>query len=103
MSARTASGGTLSLGADGNSKLAVTDAATFAMTASNTNYQVVNRRNGAVLMLCDPLAAGGNPGDTLARYVAFATNAATADTQGTQVTNAAELAGKSFYAMNECS
>ena len=103
MSARTASGGTLSLGADGNSTLAVTDAATFAMTASNTNYQVVNRRNGAVLMLCDPLAAGGNPGDTFARYVAFATNAATADTQGTPVTNAADLAGKSFYAMNECS
>ena len=103
MSSRTASGGTLSLGADGNSTLAVTDATTFAMTGANTNYQVVNRRNGAVLMLCDPLAAGGNPGDTLARYVAFATNSATADTQGTQVTNAAELAGKSFYAMNECS
>lgn len=103
MSSRTASGGTLSLGADGNAALSVTDATTFAMIASNTNYQVVNRRNSAVLMLCDPLVAGGNPGDTLTRYVAFATNAATADTQGTQVTNAAELAGKSFYAMNECS
>ncbi len=103
MSARTTSGGTLSLGADGNTALSVTDATTFAMTASNTNYQVVNRRDGAVLMLCDPLAAGGNPGDTLARYVAFATNSATADTQGTQVTNAAELAGKSFYEIDECS
>ena len=103
MSGRTASGGTLSLGADGNSTLAVTDAATFAMTASNTDYQIVNRRNGAVVMLCDPLPAGGNPGGTLARYVAFATNSATADTQGTPVTNAAELAGKSFYEINECS
>lgn len=102
MSSRTASGGTLSLGADGNSTLAVTDPTTFAMTASNSDYLVVNRRDGAVVMLCDPLAAGGNPGDTLARYVAFATNSATADTQGTPVTNASELAGKSFYEIDEC-
>lgn len=102
MSSRTASGGTLSLGADGNSTLTVTDATTFAMTASNSDYFVVNRRDGAVVMLCDPLSAGGTPGDTLARYVAFATNSATADTQGTPVTNASELAGKSFYEINEC-
>jgi hypothetical protein len=93
----------LSLGAGGNTTLSVTDANTYAMTATNTNYQVVNRRKGAVLMLCDPLPAGGKPGDTHAQYVAIATNSATAETQGTVVTNAVELAGKSFYEMDECS
>ena len=93
----------LSLGAAGNTTLSVTDANTYAMTATNTNYQVVNRRKGAVLMLCDPLPAGGKPGDTHAQYVAIATNSASAETQGTLVTNAVELAGKSFYEIDECS
>ena len=93
----------LSLGAGGITTLSVTDANTYAMTATNTNYQVVNHRKGAVLMLCDPLPAGGKPGDTHAQYVALATNSATAETQGTVVTNAVELAGKSFYEMDECS
>ena len=97
------SGSQLSLGAGGSTTLTVTDANTFAMTATNTNYQVVNRRKGAVLMLCDPLPASGKPGDTHAQYVAIATNSATAETQGTLVTNAVELAGKSFYEIDECS
>ena len=97
------SGSQISLGAGGSTTLTVTDANTFAMTATNTNYQVVNRRKGAVLMLCDPLPSGGKPGDTHAQYVAIATNSATAETQGTLVTNAVELAGKSFYEIDECS
>ena len=98
----TASGGNLSLGADGTTTLSVTNASTFAMSASTKPFLVVNRQKGAVLMLCDQLPTGGKPGDTLARYVAFATNSATADTQGVPVTDAAELAGKSFYEIAEC-
>lgn len=97
------SSGALSLGAGRGTTLAVTDANTFAMTATNTNYQVVNRRKGAVLMLCDALPSGGKPGDTPAQYVAIATNSAGAETQAVPVTNVSELAGKSFYEMDDCS
>ncbi len=93
----------LALGAGGETTLTATSGSTFAVTANNTDYQVVNRRDGAVLMLCDPLSSGSSPGDTHANYVAIATNSASADTQGTPVTNALELAGKSFYVMGECS
>lgn len=103
ISSPTASGGTLSLGADGNTALAVAGTTDFAMTATNRNFYTVNRRSGAVLMLCDPLAVADKPGFTHAQYVAIATHSATPDTQGVLVTSAAELAGKSFHEIDECS
>ena len=103
ISSPTASGGTLSLGADGSTTLRVAGTAAYAMTAAMPNYYTVNRRNGALVMLCDPLAVASKPGFTHAQYVAIATSSAAPETQGVAVTNATELAGKSFYEVDECS
>jgi hypothetical protein len=100
----TANGGTLQLGAQGSTRfetvLTVTDTASFAMTATNAAYSVVNRYAGSVLMLCDAVAAAGR---TPGRFVAVAAEVTSGGTPYTQLTDSATLRDKSFYAVRDCS
>ncbi|MEO5863408.1 MAG: hypothetical protein ABIQ03_13240, partial [Burkholderiales bacterium] len=45
----------LSLGADGNTTLTVTDAS-FNITATSKDFRVTSRNNGSVMMLCNQAA-----------------------------------------------
>ncbi len=74
------------------------------VTASNSNFHVVSRNDGAVLMLCDSLPAGGKVGNaTKSRYVALGTTSDSEDTTAVQLTNATDLAGQTLYALEDCS
>jgi hypothetical protein len=100
----TPSGGTLRLGnrfaTVFETVLNVTDASSFAMTATSADYYVVQRYAGSVLMLCDPTT---QPGSTKARYVSMAAVVESGGHAYTNVTDTASLAGKTFYAMGNCS
>lgn len=100
VSSPTPNGGTLALDS-GNTVLAITDATSGAMSASG--YYILNRGNGAVIMLCDPLQSGGTVGtNTKSRYVGVASSASDGN-QGTPITNVADLAGKKLYYVEDCS
>lgn len=100
VSSPTANGGTLQLDS-GNTVLTITDASSGAMSASG--YFITNRSNGAVIMLCDPLASSGTVGtNTKSRYVGVATSSSDGN-QGTPITNVADLAGKKLYYVEDCS
>lgn len=100
VSSPTANGGTLALDS-GNTVLTITDASSGAMSASG--YFIMNRSNGAVIMLCDPLASGGTVGtNTKSRYAGVATSSSDGN-QGTPINNIANLAGKTLYYAEDCS
>ena len=102
---RTASGGTLDLGATtaggahASTHLDVVDATSFSMTASALDFQVVNRLQAGVLMLCD---AATTPGSSPARYVAVALQADSGGAVATTITDVGALAGKTFYELRDC-
>jgi len=93
--------GTLSLGADGNTTLTVSDPTSFGMSASG--YYVLNRVDGGAIMLCDSPA--GNVGtNSKSRYLAVATATTTSTVnQATQITNSINLAGQTLYNIEDCS
>jgi hypothetical protein len=93
---RTVAGGRLALGSGDGIDLNVVDTALFTMAASNQAFRVFNRFRGGVLMLCDPAGPTG-------RYAAIASVLATGDVAATPVFNTAELAGKTFYEVTDCS
>jgi hypothetical protein len=93
---RTAAGGRLALGSGDSTELTVTDTALFTMAASNQAFRIFSRFRGGVLMLCDPAGSAG-------RYAAIASVLATGDVAATPVFNTAELAGKTFYEVTDCS
>jgi hypothetical protein len=97
VSAPTASGATLSLGALGQTVLGVDTNGGFHVTSND--YLVVSRANGSVLMLCD---ATQTPGTSPARVVAVASSVAEGGLAATAVTDATQLAGQRFFKMADC-
>lgn len=87
---------TMTLDGGNQTKLTATSGSDFIVTANN--FQVLNRRDGAVLMLCDYSAMGDKT-----RYVAISTASPSVATAAVKVTNVGELLGKSFYRIRSCS
>lgn len=98
VSAPTASGATLSLGAQGAIVLTV-DSSDNGFVITTPDYSVVNRYAGSVLMLCD---ATTTPGTTAARYVAVAASVAQGGTAAEALTSATALAGLRFFKLSDC-
>jgi hypothetical protein len=98
VSAATASGATLSLGAAGQIVLAV-DSSNSGFVVTTPDYLVVNRFAGSLLMLCD---AAATPGTSAARYVAIATSVAAGGVAAEAVTRADALAGLRFFKLSDC-
>ncbi len=98
VSAATASGATLSLGAAGQIVLAV-DSSNNGFAITTPDYLVVNRFAGSVLMLCD---AAATPGTSAARYVAISTSVAAGGVAAEALTSAGALAGLRFFKLSDC-
>jgi len=69
------------------------------ISASNLNFRVVSRRDGAVLMLCDPAGFSGGADPT--RYVAIGTQGGAG--AAVEVTSESELIGLRFNPVRGCS
>ena len=98
VSAPTASGATLSLGAQSAIVLTV-DSSNNGFVVTTPDYTVVNRYAGSVLMLCDAAAA---PGASAARYVTVAASVAEGGTAPATLTSATALAGLRFFKLSDC-
>ncbi len=98
VSAPTASGATLPLGAQGAIVLTV-DRSNNGFVITTPDYSVVNRYAGSVLMLCD---AAVTPGTTAARYVAVAASVAEGGVAAEALNSATALAGLRFFKLSDC-